>query len=97
LQKNDKKLVRNLRKIEDYPLLESPLTNLINIPHEIMYYIDDRDYVFCRIEGRSKNYSCSKYKTRFHSIVVRCLGTNLYMRPSLSTHVETVVSLKLSF
>lgn len=48
-----KKLIGSLKKIEEYPLLGRPLTNLIKIPTEYMYYIADRNYVFYRIEGRS--------------------------------------------
>jgi len=47
------KMTESLRNIEEYPLLGRPLTNLINIPTEYMYYIADKNYVFYRIEGRS--------------------------------------------
>jgi plasmid stabilization system protein ParE len=48
-----KKVTVSFRNLEEFPLLGRPLTNLINIPTEYMYYLADKNYVFYRIEGRS--------------------------------------------
>lgn len=48
-----KKMTVSFRNLEEYPLLGRPLSNLINISTEYMYYLADKNYVFYRIEGRN--------------------------------------------
>lgn len=46
-----KSLIESIRKFETYPLLGRPLTNLIDIPTEYMYFVSDKNYIFYRLEG----------------------------------------------
>lgn len=48
-----KRMTLSFRNLEEYPFLGRPLSNLINVPTEYMYYLADKNYVFYRIEGRS--------------------------------------------
>lgn len=45
-----KKLVECIRKFEEYPLLGRPLTNIIDIPTDYMYFVADKNYIFYRLE-----------------------------------------------
>lgn len=44
-------LIESIRKFEEYPLLGRPLTNLIDIPTDYMYFVSDKNYIFYRLEG----------------------------------------------
>lgn len=45
-----KRLIESIRKFEKYPLLGRPLTNLIDIPTDYMFFVSDKNYIFYRLE-----------------------------------------------
>lgn len=44
-----KKLIECIRKFEEYPLLGRPLTNIIDIPTDYMYFVAEKNYIFYRL------------------------------------------------
>ncbi len=48
-----KNLLESIKKFSEFPLLGRPLTNIIDMPTEYMYYVAGKNYVFYRLEERS--------------------------------------------
>ena len=46
-------IIASLRKFQVYPLMGRPLTNLIDLPTDYMYFVIEKNYVFYRIEGKT--------------------------------------------
>lgn len=46
-------IMTSLSKFQEFPLLGRPLSNLIDIPTDYMYFVIEKNYVFYRIEDRT--------------------------------------------
>jgi plasmid stabilization system protein ParE len=43
-------IVASLSKFQEFPLLGRPLSNLIDVPTDYMYFVIEKNYVFYRLE-----------------------------------------------
>ncbi len=48
-----KNLIESIKNFEEYPLLGRPLTNIIDIPTDYMYFVAEKNYIFYRLEKRT--------------------------------------------
>ncbi len=45
-----KQLLKNIKRFEEFPLLGRPLMNVIDIPTDYMFFCEENNYVFYRLE-----------------------------------------------
>lgn len=53
-----KKIYIKIKKLEEFPLMGRPLSNLIDVPTDYMFLIVERNYVFYRNEDRFVKIIC---------------------------------------
>lgn len=46
------KMTRSIRQLEQFPLKGHPLTNMIDVPTDYLYFITEKNYVFYRTEAQ---------------------------------------------
>lgn len=47
-----KKVIESITKLQEYPLMGRPLTNMIDVPTDYMYFVVEKNYVFYRVEDQ---------------------------------------------
>lgn len=48
-----REVLSSIRKFEEYPLMGRPLTNIIDVHTDYLYFVIEKNYIFYRIENKS--------------------------------------------
>ena len=43
-------VIESIRKFQEFPLMGRPLSNIIDIPTDYMYFVTEKNYIFYRLE-----------------------------------------------
>lgn len=45
-----KQLLKSIKQFEQFPLMGRPMMNVIDIPTDYMYFVQEKNYIFYRLE-----------------------------------------------